>query len=169
MKSQSREIAQHAGLCSPSPLNGERAGVRGGNVTLPHEVRNAFGVITPHPQSLSPLRGEGSKEVRVQFSSRCSLSLVRFAHLLTAAKAQFARTTGTNSRARGNLISAWSFRSCSPHGFTFAESFDCGNKRMLAAAFDDLKSRASSVGGSRYSSRSSRRCIRGDAFCSRRT
>jgi hypothetical protein len=44
---------------SPSPLNGERAGVRGENVQSPPATTDAKGVTTPHPQSLSPLRGEG--------------------------------------------------------------------------------------------------------------
>ena len=46
---------------SPSPLNGERAGVRGGNVVWFSQWRMCFGLITPHPQSLSPLRGEGGR------------------------------------------------------------------------------------------------------------
>ncbi|MBI3877262.1 MAG: VCBS repeat-containing protein, partial [Verrucomicrobia bacterium] len=39
---------------SPSPLGGERAGVRG-------EGKRPPGAPTPHPQSLSPQRGEGSQ------------------------------------------------------------------------------------------------------------
>ena len=46
---------------SPSPLNGVRAGVRGGNVVWFSQWRMCFGLITPHPQSLSPLRGEGGR------------------------------------------------------------------------------------------------------------
>jgi len=49
------------GASSPSPLNGER----GGNeetVTTSGGPRDS---TTPHPQSLSPLRGEGSRKLRV--------------------------------------------------------------------------------------------------------
>jgi len=45
----------------PSPLGGERAGVRGGNDDVLATDSNAQGVTTPHPQSLSLLRGEGSE------------------------------------------------------------------------------------------------------------
>ena len=60
----------HAGFSptqydSPSPLHG----VRGGNVLKPHSRNIAAGVTTPHPQSLSPLRGEGSSSRRVLRSS----------------------------------------------------------------------------------------------------
>ena len=44
----------------PSSLHGERAGVRGGNVAMRNEKHDAGAVTTPHPQSLSPMRGEGS-------------------------------------------------------------------------------------------------------------
>jgi hypothetical protein len=47
---------------SPSPLNGERAGVRGGNVVARTLAIRALGVTTPHPHSLSPLRGEGGRK-----------------------------------------------------------------------------------------------------------
>jgi superfamily II DNA or RNA helicase len=46
---------------SPSPLHGERAGVRGGNDETRSQTGESFDVTTPHPQSLSPLRGEGSQ------------------------------------------------------------------------------------------------------------
>ncbi len=42
---------------SPSPLNG----VRGGNDETRSQTGVSFDVTTPHPQSLSPLRGEGSQ------------------------------------------------------------------------------------------------------------
>ena len=48
----------------PSPLGGERAGVRGGNDDVLATDSNAQGVTTPHPQSLSLLRGEGSRSCR---------------------------------------------------------------------------------------------------------
>jgi superfamily II DNA or RNA helicase len=48
-----------AAAVAPSPLNGERAGVRGGNVVAHPEDHQAPSIPTPHPQSLSPLRGEG--------------------------------------------------------------------------------------------------------------
>jgi len=44
---------------APSPLNGERAGVRGETVPAGWEEATATDVLTPHPHSLSPLRGEG--------------------------------------------------------------------------------------------------------------
>ena len=44
---------------SPSPLNGERAGVRGGNDRALHCRYVTLDGTTPHPHSLSPLRGEG--------------------------------------------------------------------------------------------------------------
>jgi hypothetical protein len=67
---------QVASAClAPSPLNGERAGVRTSNTQQKRTkgtkvfvsfvrfcAKTArFGQITPHPQSLSPLRGEGSR------------------------------------------------------------------------------------------------------------
>jgi hypothetical protein len=55
---------------SPSPLNGERAGVRGGNVIALNFEAKALGITTPHPQSLSPLRGEGG-------SHRCPSVFIR--------------------------------------------------------------------------------------------
>ncbi len=49
-----------AANASPSPLNGERAGVRGENADgALKKPSGAVGGTTPHPQSLSPLRGEG--------------------------------------------------------------------------------------------------------------
>jgi hypothetical protein len=51
---------QKARLGSPSPLNGERAGVRGVGVVGLVSMEKSKVVSTPHPQSLSPLRGEGS-------------------------------------------------------------------------------------------------------------
>jgi spore maturation protein CgeB len=47
---------------SPSPLNGERAGVRGGQSDAQYSRREALGGSTPHPHSLSPLRGEGGAQ-----------------------------------------------------------------------------------------------------------
>src|SRR5688572_3645434 len=46
------------GARSPSPLNGERAGVRGENVVVRNSLPNVSGRTTPHPQSLSPLKRE---------------------------------------------------------------------------------------------------------------
>jgi DNA polymerase III alpha subunit len=45
---------------------GVRAGVRGGNMQKFRSQRKALRLITPHPQSLSPLRGEGSQNFGVQ-------------------------------------------------------------------------------------------------------
>jgi hypothetical protein len=53
--------ATNAANASPSPLNGERAGVRGGNVIESSTATERLVGTTPHPQSLSPLRGEGSR------------------------------------------------------------------------------------------------------------
>jgi NADH-quinone oxidoreductase subunit J len=55
-----RDEQPGAPIGSPSPLNGERAGVRGGNDGTRKAMPEAAAVTTPHPQSLSPLRGEGS-------------------------------------------------------------------------------------------------------------
>jgi hypothetical protein len=52
---------------SPSPLNGERAGVRGGNVQVLTPRSESLGGTTPHPQSLSPLRGEGGRRATVRW------------------------------------------------------------------------------------------------------
>ena len=54
---------RRADVWSPSPLNGERAGVRGGNGERSPSNSSASGAPTPHPQSLSPLRGEGSRKI----------------------------------------------------------------------------------------------------------
>ena len=71
---------------SPSPLNGLRtpvsakeksnlAGVRGeNNETLPPTVC-ASGDLTPHPHSLSPLRGEGGRKLRVNVALQDDFSL----------------------------------------------------------------------------------------------
>jgi hypothetical protein len=56
--SQVLSIECNEGVRSPSPLNGERAGVRGGNHPAPWSCRT-LGLTTP--QSLSPLRGEGRR------------------------------------------------------------------------------------------------------------
>ena len=47
-------------IASPSRLNGKRAEARGGNVIKAWQLKKSAGVITPHPQSPSPLRGEES-------------------------------------------------------------------------------------------------------------
>jgi hypothetical protein len=52
---------QNARCGSPSPLKGERVGVRGGSVVGIRFKRQVNDAFTPHPQSLSPLRGEGSQ------------------------------------------------------------------------------------------------------------
>ncbi len=44
---------------SPSPLNGERGGVRGDWFKMRECMNKAPRQATPHPHSLSPLRGEG--------------------------------------------------------------------------------------------------------------
>ncbi len=46
---------------SPSPLHGEWAGVRGGNVATVRTKSNASRRTTPHPHSLSPGGGEGGQ------------------------------------------------------------------------------------------------------------
>ncbi len=56
-------IARNAASGSPSPLNGERAGVRGGNDVAHGANTHAPVITTPHPQSLSPLRGEGGSHL----------------------------------------------------------------------------------------------------------
>ena len=59
--SQVLSIKCNEGVRSSSPLNGMRAGVRGGN----HKARwscRTLGITTPHPHSLSPLRGEGRRK-----------------------------------------------------------------------------------------------------------
>jgi spore maturation protein CgeB len=55
---------------SPSPLNGERAGVRGGQSHTRSSRKEASGGTTPHPQSLSPLRGEGGAQRSASASSK---------------------------------------------------------------------------------------------------
>ncbi len=50
---------------APSPLNGERAGVRGGNTETFSQTGEPLAGTTPHPQSLSPGRGEGGGKLRV--------------------------------------------------------------------------------------------------------
>jgi glycosyltransferase involved in cell wall biosynthesis len=54
---------QRGHASSPSPLNGERAGARGENCDSASSNPLVSGTLTPHPQSLSPLRGEGSRKV----------------------------------------------------------------------------------------------------------
>src|ERR1043166_2515896 len=51
---------------SPSSLNGERTGVRGGNVKAFWRVMKREELTIPHPQSLSPLKGEGSPRATSQ-------------------------------------------------------------------------------------------------------
>ncbi len=68
-------------VASPSPLNGERAGVRGGNEEALSTMGESSGGTTPHPHSLSPLRGEGGRKLRINvelqedFSMNQTLSL----------------------------------------------------------------------------------------------
>jgi hypothetical protein len=50
-----------AGELSPSPLNG----VRSGNILARNPRSDALDVTTPHPHSLSPLRGEGGRRPSV--------------------------------------------------------------------------------------------------------
>ncbi len=57
MEFQAQDINQRTVL-SPSPLNGEREGVRGGYVLTRYPQIEMGGGTTPHPQSLFPLRGE---------------------------------------------------------------------------------------------------------------
>jgi HlyD family secretion protein len=69
------EFAGNATSVTPTPLNGERAGVRGGTVETRDSPPNASGSTTLHPQSLSPLRGEGGQartavEVKAPASGR---------------------------------------------------------------------------------------------------
>jgi hypothetical protein len=65
---ESSGTSQDAGESSPSPLNGERAGVRGGRLATPPSRSGALGGITPHPQSLSPLRGEGGRRAGLRWA-----------------------------------------------------------------------------------------------------
>jgi spore maturation protein CgeB len=51
---------------SPSPLNGER----GGQSQTPHSRDEALGSTTPHPHSLSPLRGEGGAQRSTSANSK---------------------------------------------------------------------------------------------------
>jgi glycosyltransferase involved in cell wall biosynthesis len=53
---ESRRNFASGNEASPSPLNGERAGVTSVD-------RESLSSTTPHPQSLSPLRGEGSRKI----------------------------------------------------------------------------------------------------------
>jgi hypothetical protein len=54
-----------ARMMIPSPLNGERARVKGGYDPEPLIAKAcSVDALTPHPQSLSPLRGEGSWQRR---------------------------------------------------------------------------------------------------------
>jgi HlyD family secretion protein len=72
---------------SPSPLNGERAGVRGGNENAAGTSTNAHGTPTPHPQSLSPLRGEGSRaaiEVKAPATGRILRVIEESSRVVTA-------------------------------------------------------------------------------------
>ena len=60
---------------TPSPLNGERAGVRGEHdETLPTATGVSDG-LTPHPHSLSPLRGEGGRKLRVNVELQDDFSM----------------------------------------------------------------------------------------------
>ena len=71
---------------SPSPLNGERAGVRGesspslagvrgeNDTTLPTTLGTSGGLI-PHPHSLSPLKGEGGRKLRVNVALQEDFSM----------------------------------------------------------------------------------------------
>jgi hypothetical protein len=53
---------------SPSPLNGERAGVRGGHSNTRSSRSEASGVTIPDPHSLSPSKGEGGRRVFVRWA-----------------------------------------------------------------------------------------------------
>ncbi|HMJ91642.1 MAG TPA: DUF4038 domain-containing protein, partial [Candidatus Acidoferrum sp.] len=59
----------NAANTSPSPLNGEKAENREGLPAATHALDNA----TPHPRSLSPLRGEGSRTADALSASPASL------------------------------------------------------------------------------------------------
>jgi hypothetical protein len=78
--SESSTTGQDVGGRSPSPLNGERAGVRVGEFTMLAARQGAVGSITPHPHSLFPLRGEGGKRA----SLRWALALAACVALLAA-------------------------------------------------------------------------------------
>jgi hypothetical protein len=54
------DMKQNVRLQLPlSPQRGEGLGVRVGNSQTPRQRRKTTGILTPHPRSLSPLRGEG--------------------------------------------------------------------------------------------------------------
>jgi glycosyltransferase involved in cell wall biosynthesis len=57
-------VIKRGDVYSPSPLNGERAGVRGENDgSASSSYPTALGTLTPHPQSFPPVGGEGSGKV----------------------------------------------------------------------------------------------------------
>src|SRR5205823_4032695 len=79
---------------SPSPLNGERAGVRVGTCQLWRRTE-AIGRSTPHPHSLSPLRGEGGPGSRARKSLR---GLRRLSNHGTHSRRSRNRTNGSDRR-----------------------------------------------------------------------
>jgi len=60
---------------SPSPLNEERAGLRGENDEAIPTLASASGGLTPHPHSLSPLKGEGGRKLRVNVALQDDFSM----------------------------------------------------------------------------------------------
>jgi hypothetical protein len=62
------DASQAVSELSPSPLDGERAGVRGGEFTTHSSRDKAVDSTTPHPHSLSPLRGEGGRQAALRWA-----------------------------------------------------------------------------------------------------
>ncbi len=78
---------------SPSPLNGERAGVRGGNGAWLSTFLERVRRTTPHPHSLSPLRGEGGLNRGVLCKVFAFLLLVGALHQTEAAQTNSTKPT----------------------------------------------------------------------------
>ncbi len=85
------------GVASPSPLNGERAGVRGGNGLVLAKFQDSSGITTPHPQSLSPLRGEGGR-ANSQRGVALILTLIMLA-IITIVTVVFLATASRNRQS----------------------------------------------------------------------
>ena len=64
--SESLTSGQELGGHSPSPLNGDRAAVRGGEFTTQSPGHRAVGSITPRPHSPFPFREEGGARARIR-------------------------------------------------------------------------------------------------------
>lgn len=71
---QDQPNSMRRAIVSPSPLNGERVGVRGGNVSRLGQLGKSKDVVTPPPQSLSPLSGEEGLLQVLQTSSDHSVA-----------------------------------------------------------------------------------------------